>query len=203
MARTLGVILAGGLGRRLGGGPKALAMVAGVSLLDRAIAAARAVCDEVVIAAPSGFELPVPAERRANDVRNGEGPLAGLVAGLAARPHSRALALAVDFPLLESALLECLLERLAGAMAVVPAPGGVPQPLAAAYASGAGAVLEARFAAGERSVTRAVMALDPVILDDDALARLPGGAGQFLNVNTPADRLEAERRIAALAGAAR
>ena len=43
------VILAGGAGRRIGGG-KPLRMLGGVTLLDRALAIARAWSDEVLVA---------------------------------------------------------------------------------------------------------------------------------------------------------
>ena len=53
MAGTLGILLAGGRGRRLGlGPPKALASWAGGTLLDHALATLRAACDEVVVSAP-------------------------------------------------------------------------------------------------------------------------------------------------------
>jgi molybdopterin-guanine dinucleotide biosynthesis protein A len=72
----------------------------------------------------------------------------------------------------------------------------VPQPLVAAYAPAAAPVLFERLRAGERSVTAAVLSLDPLILDDEAIEALDGGASSFFNLNTPADLAEAESRIA-------
>ncbi|HEV2105150.1 MAG TPA: NTP transferase domain-containing protein, partial [Candidatus Eisenbacteria bacterium] len=62
---VLGVLLAGGRGARLGaGGPKALATLAGRTLLSRAHAILAAVCDAVVVVAPAALALPVaPGER--------------------------------------------------------------------------------------------------------------------------------------------
>jgi molybdopterin-guanine dinucleotide biosynthesis protein A len=119
------------------------------------------------------------------------------VAGLRARPHTRAIALAVDLPLLRRATLEFLLERLGNRAAVVPAPGGIPQPLSAVYSDTATAGLERALVQGERSVTAAAMALDPVLVGDAELEGVPGGAADFLNVNTPADLHAAERVLAA------
>ena len=196
MERTLGVIVAGGRGRRLGQGPKALARCAGRTLLERAWETASSVCDEVVVAAPRQVALPVASGVRVDDVEGGTGPLAGLVAGLRARPHERAIALAVDLPLLRRAMLELLLARLGDRSAVLPAPGGIPQPLSAVYSGTATAGLERALVQGERSVTAAAMALDPVLVGDAELERVSGGAADFLNVNTPADLLEAERMLA-------
>lgn len=197
MVDTLGVIVAGGRGRRLAlGVPKALARLGGHSLLERTLTTAGALCDTIVVAAPAGMSLPVAGNLAVTDAHGACGPLAGLVAGLEARPHRRAIALGVDFPLLGVPMLSLLLERLPGHAAVLPAPGGIPQPLAAVYDGGAGAVLAGRLRAGERSVTEAALALDPVILGDADLERIEGGLMNFLNVNDSRDLAEAERRLA-------
>jgi molybdenum cofactor guanylyltransferase len=81
---TLGLILAGGLARRMGGGDKPLKTVGGVTILDRAIARMRPQCASLLINAngdPARFAatgLPVVAD----DVPDFAGPLAGILAGL-------------------------------------------------------------------------------------------------------------------------
>lgn len=194
MARALGVLLAGGRGARLGlGAPKALAPFAGGTLLARALATLGAVCDEVVVCAPRGLALPGDAGARVDDPEGDAGPLAALVAGLTARPFEAACALAVDLPLLAPGVLAALRERLAGHAAVVPAPGGRLQPLAAWYAPAARPRLEAALARGERAVTRAVGDLAPLVLGDADLAALGAGPRTFFNVNTADDLAEAVR----------
>jgi molybdopterin-guanine dinucleotide biosynthesis protein A len=196
VARVLGVVLAGGTGRRLRAAtPKALVPAGGVTLLDRALAALVPHCDDWVVVAPASVALPTPPARRVHDPEPGDGPLAALVAGLAARPYDVALALGVDFPFVSAALLRALLDSPAAA-AVVPAPGGRTQPLVARYGAEALAPLAAALARGERALVPAVEALHPHVLDDAALAALPGGAGALLNVNTPADLAEAGARLA-------
>jgi molybdopterin-guanine dinucleotide biosynthesis protein A len=196
--RTLGVIVAGGRGVRLGlGRPKAFAEVGGMTLLARAEDVLSALCDEIVIAAPASLELPAHRSARVADATDDAVPLAGLVAGLAARLFDRALALGVDFPRMRPGMLAALLARLGARAAVIPAPGGVPQPLAAAYAPGAAAPLAASLARGERAVTVAALALDPLIVGDGELERLDGGSACFFNLNTPDDLAEAGRGIGA------
>jgi molybdenum cofactor guanylyltransferase len=79
-----GILLAGGLARRMGGGDKALRKVGGVSLLAHAIAALRPQCAGLVLSANGDptrfaeFDLPVVAD----DVPGFKGPLAGILAGL-------------------------------------------------------------------------------------------------------------------------
>jgi molybdopterin-guanine dinucleotide biosynthesis protein A len=95
------------------------------------------------------------------------------------------------------AMLDALLARLGDRAAVIPAPGGVPQPLAAAYAARAVALLSAALARGERAVTVAALAFDQLVLSDAELSRIEGGVECFFNLNTPGDLAEAGRRLAA------
>lgn len=201
MASTLGILLAGGRGTRLGlGVPKALAPWSAGTLLSRALATLRDACDAVVVVAPPELALPVPAELRVFDPPGAAGPLAGLVAGLGARACARALALGVDLPLVDAGLLRALGDRLADGPAVVPAPGGRAQPLAAWYAAEALAPLAAALARGERALVPAVLALSPRWVGDAELASLGAAPDSFLNVNTPGDlaraalAADAERR---------
>ena len=82
---TLGLILAGGLARRMGGGDKARLTIGGVTILARVLARLRPQCDAIIINAngdPARFAdtgLPVVAD----DVPGFAGPLAGILAGLA------------------------------------------------------------------------------------------------------------------------
>jgi molybdenum cofactor guanylyltransferase len=81
---TIGLILAGGLARRMGGGDKARIEIGGVSILDRVLATLSAQCPRMVINAngdPARFEdtdlTVVP-----DSVEGHPGPLAGVLAGL-------------------------------------------------------------------------------------------------------------------------
>jgi molybdopterin-guanine dinucleotide biosynthesis protein A len=197
----LGVALAGGAGTRLGlGRPKALALLGGVTLLERAVATLRSLCDEVVVAAPASLHLPDCPAPRADDPPGGAGPLAGIVGAVHGRTDRVAVVLGVDFPLIAPAALRALLARLGAHDAVIPAPGGRAQPLVAVYAPAGLRRMAAAFAAGERTVTAATATLDADRPDDEALEAIEGGAAAFLNVNTPDDLDRAARRLAAGSG---
>ena len=81
---TLGLVLAGGLARRMGGGDKARIEIGGVSILDRVLATLSAQCTGIIINAngdPRRFAdtgLTVVADT----VPDFAGPLAGILAGL-------------------------------------------------------------------------------------------------------------------------
>jgi molybdopterin-guanine dinucleotide biosynthesis protein A len=177
-------------------------------LLERALDTLGRCCDRVVVVAPRDLDPgPLPAATgrgvtvsRAFDA--GEGPLGGAVASLGAGPFACAVLLGVDFPLMRSEALATLLARLAysGAgdpapPAVVPAPDGGPQPLAAVYAWSAVVALAEAFGRGERSIVAAVANLGPRLLSATELADLPGGLENFLNLNRPEDRVAAERLL--------
>src|SRR6185369_331782 len=84
LMRSLGVLLAGGRGTRMGAGtPKALVVCGGRTLLARARATLETLCDAVVVVAPRELELPVPLEDRVDDPPGARGPLAAMLAGLA------------------------------------------------------------------------------------------------------------------------
>ncbi len=81
---TLGLVLAGGLARRMGGGDKARLSIGGQSILQRVLACLKPQCDRIVINAngePARFAdtgLPVVAD----SIPDFAGPLAGILAGL-------------------------------------------------------------------------------------------------------------------------
>jgi len=198
VTRLLGIVLAGGRGRRLGlAVPKALVVAGGCTLIERAIRLLGSLCDELVVCAPADLDLPVDAALRVADAAPGSGPLGALVTALGSRPHERAIVLGVDLPFMTRDVLRAIASGADDAPAVVPAPAGRPQPLAARYAPRAHAPLAAAFARGERALVPAVLALGPRLVPDAELAALPGGTGAFLNLNTPGDLAEAGRRFAA------
>lgn len=123
--RVTGIVLAGGRSTRFGG-DKLAVEIGGRPLLHLAIDAVAGVVDEIVVvvardgpgpALPPDSLVPVVVAR---DAVAGQGPLAGLAAGLAAASHPLALLVGGDQPALRPALLRELLRRL------TPAAGGPP-----------------------------------------------------------------------------
>jgi len=82
--RTIGVILAGGLARRMGGGDKPMRKILGVTILEHVVRRLSDQCDGLILNAngdPSRFGpfgLPVVED----DVKGNPGPLAGILAAL-------------------------------------------------------------------------------------------------------------------------
>ncbi len=136
--KFLGLLLAGGQSRRMGGGDKALRLLGGVSLLDRVVERLRPQVAALVLNAngePSRFArfgLPVAAD----NVADFAGPLAGVLAGLdwaaAHRPDCAYVAsVATDTPFLPRDLVAQLARGLdeAGADLACAASGGRSHPV--------------------------------------------------------------------------
>ncbi|MEA2884848.1 MAG: molybdenum cofactor guanylyltransferase [Bradyrhizobium sp.] len=135
---TPGVLLAGGLARRMGGGDKPMRTIAGRTILDRVIARLKPQCDGLILNANgdparfAGFGLPVIAD----GVADFPGPLAGILAALdwtaANRPDvGWILSAAADCPFLPRDLVARLQQaRIAeGAGLAVAASGGQSHPV--------------------------------------------------------------------------
>jgi len=190
----IGVVLAGGAGRRIGGG-KAVVELQGTPLVRYPLRALQAVLAEVVVVAKRGTALPPlpgvpiwiePAEPRhplAGVVHALEG--AGAASGIAGMARE-ILVSAGDLPFVSPDLVEQLVHADArGAPAVVPRAGGRLQPLLARYWPTAyPALAEALRRDPLPSVTEAVAALEPQILELD-------DEQPFFNVNAPEDLLTA------------
>jgi len=197
-----GIVLAGGLARRMGGGDKPLRGVRGRTLLARVIARLEPQCDTLVLSAngdPSrfaSFGLTVLAD----DIADHPGPLAGILAGLdwaaVNRPRTRWIVSAPgDCPFLPRDLVVRLQGAASaqGADLAVAAYGGRSHPVIGLWKVALrDALREALVVEGVRRVEgwtrrhRAAMVEWP-----------PGSFDPFFNANTPDDLAEAER-IAAI-----
>jgi molybdopterin-guanine dinucleotide biosynthesis protein A len=135
---TPGVLLAGGLARRMGGGDKPMRQIGGRTILARVIARLEPQCGELILNANgdparfSSFGLPVLAD----NVENFPGPLAGILAALdwaaANRPEiSWVLSAAADCPFLPRDLVARLHRARIdeNAQLAVAASGGQSHPV--------------------------------------------------------------------------
>jgi molybdopterin-guanine dinucleotide biosynthesis protein A len=170
--RLTGVLLVGGASARFGS-PKALALLGGETLAERAWRLLGEACDErlAVGKASDGLELPFPLLDDGTEVR---AALAGLVAGLRAARHDVVVVLPVDVPCMTPAALRQLADACRDA-AVTPTG-----PLPGAYRKAALPLLERGLTEGRFAIRDALAELDTVVVElDPAL---------LINVNT-ADEL--------------
>lgn len=178
-------ILAGGRARRLGGHDKSALVVDGVRFLDRQIAALRPLVADILLV---GYPGNIPEACTAVEDRvPGAGPLGAIISALVATRADRLLVLAADLPFVTTPFLDSLFGVDERALAVVPVTGDRWQPLCAVYDRRALRVLSDAFESGERSVQRAVAALEPSLVRATAIAPDDTEGRLLANVNTPAD----------------
>ena len=181
-----GIVLTGGSSRRMGA-DKALLEVRGRPLAAVARdALLRAGAVEVLAVGGDADRLAGLGLRPVPDRHPGQGPLGGLVSGLAAVRTPVAVALACDLPAVDAATVRRVLHALVstGGDVAVPVLDRGREPLAAAWTAGAAQALADAYDGGERSVARAlaplrvveVRGLDPVALAD---ADEPGDLARY------------------------
>lgn len=200
-APILGVLLAGGLARRMGGGDKPLRAIAGRTILARVIDRLGPQCDGLILNAngdPARFAdtglTVVP-----DGVQGFAGPLAGILAALDWAAQNRpdvahVVSAAADSPFLPHDYVS----RLVAAREA----GGTP--LACAESGGQAHPVNALWAVSLREDLRHALVVEDMRKIDRWTARhgvtLAAWATEpvdpFFNANTPEDITEAERLIA-------
>jgi 2-C-methyl-D-erythritol 4-phosphate cytidylyltransferase len=206
---TWGIVVAGGSGSRFGV-PKQFETVAGSRLVDRAVDATAAACDDVVVVLPAGVAW--DGRRVAAAVPGGSTRSASVRAGLDAVTASTAVVVVHDAarPLASPALFEAVIGAVrAGADAAVP---GLPIPDTVKRVDG-DHVVETISRDGLRAVQtpqafrtdalRAAHAAGGEATDDAALVEAAGGRvvivpgdPRNLKITTPADLVLAAALLA-------
>ena len=201
MTGVVGVLLAGGLARRMGGGDKCLRPLAGETLLARVIARVAPQVSPLILNANgeperfAAFDLPVVPDV----VEGNAGPLAGILTALdwaaAHAPHHPLVAsFATDAPFLPRDLVETMVHArdLAGADLACAASEGRAHPVFGLWPVELREDLrEALVEQGERKIDRwtASHRLVEVAFPADPV-------DPFFNANRADDLAEAERLIA-------
>ncbi len=177
------IVLAGGTSRRMGARDKTRLAVAGASMLDRVIAAARHAGQIVVVGDPRPTAAPVSWTR---EQPAGGGPAAALAAGLSQTIADVVVVLAADLPLLEPATIDRVVTAIGSSRGVVAVdPHGREQWLCSAWRREA--LLRAPLEP-HGSLGRALAPLNPV--------RVPlEESATWLDCDTPGDLRRALRLL--------
>lgn len=206
MTRTVGVILAGGRGERLGGVIKANLVIGGRRLLDRVTERLQKV-DTLLVAhgpiPPGALSLASHHIGIPDLDTDYAGPLAGLAAAVdwanqQARPPEFLLLAPVDTPFLPEDYLVRLIAGLANAPAAIASFDGQPYPTNSAWRRSALLDLPTKLGAGTapHSLKRLGTALGAIQVDFPANA----DGDPFANANTRDDLVVLERRASLAAG---
>lgn len=191
--RIFGVILAGGQARRMGGADKALLRLAGLSLLDRAVARLEPQVERLAISANgaparfAGLRLPVLADDAPM------GPLSGILAALrwaAPLGATAVVSVPVDCPFLPGDLVPRLVLAAETGGPALAHSGAALHPTCALWPVNLAGPLAAFLASGVKARVR-----DFADLHGAALAPF-ADADAFANLNSPEDLARAEALLA-------
>jgi molybdopterin-guanine dinucleotide biosynthesis protein A len=192
VSTVAGIVLAGGGSSRFGS-DKLRAPYQGRPLLHHAIARVSEVSRDVVVVLPpaaDGGDLP-PGVRPAHDSTEGEGPLAGLHAGLLAAVRSDvAVVVAGDMPDVPVVVLRELIEALASeehdAAALATDDGRAPVPVALRTWPAADAV-HTLLHAGRRRLGDVLDVMRTAVVPEARWIELDPGRRSLFDVDEPAD----------------
>jgi molybdopterin-guanine dinucleotide biosynthesis protein A len=168
-----GVLLVGGASTRFGSA-KALAVLDGETLGERAYRALGEAFERVMAVGKEGDALPLPFPVF-DDGSDERAAIVGVAASLRLAETDLCVVLPTDMPFVSAGLLRSLAEAADGVDAVVVQTG----PLPGAYRRSALPVLERRIAVGELALHEALAELKTRSVDGDV--------EELRNVNTPAD----------------
>ena len=192
MSAIAGIVLAGGRSSRFGS-DKLTALFDGIPLLHHAIAHVAAVSDDVIVVmSPSADGEGLPAGARlVHDSSEGEGPLAGLHAGLLSAVRSDvALVVAGDMPDVSVDVLRELLLFLEGgqsdAVALGTELGPSPVPIVLRTWPAADAV-HTLLHAGRRRLGDVLDVLDTVVIDETTWTAKDPDRRSLFDVDEPSD----------------
>ena len=196
--RVLGVLLAGGLAQRMGGGDKTLKTIAGISILDRVIGRLVMQCDGLILNAngdPARFSF--TGLKIVPDVLpDYAGPLAGILAGMeyaTAHGFANILTVSADSPFLPRDLaLRLILERRGQKLPLACAKsGGFTHPPIGLWDVELRHDLRTALLDGERKIDRWTKRHGVAEVEWATLPYDP-----FFNANTPEDLVAAEAVLA-------
>lgn len=197
-----GIVLAGGRSTRFEGGDKALATLAGRPLLCHAVEAVSPVVDDVLVSCRDD-QREAFASAVATDVSfvtdpiDDIGPVAGMRTALCETDRLTAVVTACDTPLIPSAFLGHLLDRVeqSTTAGVVIHADGYRQPLPTAVNTRAAAAAATEALDTSGTLCDVVDALAPVAIPEHHV-RATISPERLLDVNTRDDLARAERILA-------
>ena len=198
-AETSGIVLAGGLSRRLGR-DKAVEPIGGEPLIGRVTARLSEVTSQVVVVVnePARAKvLPLPESATIMvDVFPDSGPLGGIFAGLSAAVNDWAFVVSCDMPFLNVALLSHMSSLRDGYDVVVPMIGDRPEPTHALYHRACLHHVRRRLESGALKTSGFFEDVRVRHVSESEIDRIDPAHLSFFNVNTQED-LDRAHEIAA------
>ncbi len=160
---------------------KARLPLPGGTLAGSVLAQVDGLFDEILVSISRAQAGTFPGRRTVVDDVEGQGPMAGILAGLKAARNETCAVLACDIPEVDTKLMASLVRKAEGHDIAVPVtPEGLLEPLFAVYTRGLIPLMEGSLRAGEYSLL-------PLIESARTLKVKLGLKSRLRNLNTPED----------------
>jgi len=195
------IILAGGRSSRLGR-EKLAEVIAGKSLIERAISSLSSLSQEILIVISqkqvrSSLSLyTYPEAKTVVDLYSGKGSLIGIYTGLVHSTNFLNLVVACDMPFLNVNLLRYMIDISPGFDVVIPRIGDQMEPLHALYSKNCIGPMESLIRQDHLKVTAFFDSVKVRYVEKEELYRFDPERLSFFNINTEAD-LKRARMLAA------
>jgi molybdopterin-guanine dinucleotide biosynthesis protein A len=182
-----GIVPAGGGSRRMGGEPKALLKVGGVTIIERVVSVLRAVFTHVCVVADdkdsySFLDIPIYA-----DIMPGIGALGGVHTGLMTCSTDYAFFAACDMPFLDANAIRQLVSLAPGHDVVIPVIDERFEPLHAVYSRNCIPHIETIIESGGSKILDLLPGVDVYEVGISWLEAISSDLRFLMNVNTPED----------------
>ena len=193
MQHVAGILLAGGLSRRMGTDKALLTLPSPGkgSFLACLVEVMLGACEKVVLVTRDALQAHSYAKYVPSTVRivvdevPDSGPLMGIYTGLRAVQTHYAFVCAVDTPLLQPSLLTFLLAQYCADTLIIPVVDDLPQVLLALYPRTLLSLIEERLRVGRRDPRSLLEVAKVRYIPEEQLCLVDPDLRSFLNVNTP------------------
>ena len=179
-----GIILAGGLGTRIGR-DKALLPWGESVILREIVSRMKQACDDIIVVRNTPLDSAIPGIRVVSDIYMQMGPLAGIHAGLTIALNDYAFVTACDMPYLHPAAIEYFFSEAIGWDIVMPATGSEYEPLFACYSRNCLPAIESLLLRGVRKIIEILPLVKYKTIAREYFLQIDPNI--FSNINTPAE----------------
>lgn len=189
-----GVILAGGLSKRLGGRNKAFIEIGGKRIIDRQIEVYQKLFDQIILVTNDPVAYMDVDALIISDHYDQRSSLNGLHAGLMAATHDYAFCTACDTPFVDDRLVTCLIEHIEPkADVIVPSTTAGFEPMFAIYKKTCLPTIVWRLEHDLLKVQELFKAVRVKTVPESELRAIDPDLNSFFNINTPEDLVLAEK----------
>ena len=183
-----GIILAGGLNRRMNGQNKALLSVGDQSIISRQIDLFLELFEQVIVVSNHPRDFVFWDVSIVSDMYPLRSSLTGIQAGLFYSNNPRAFVSACDMPFLKNEMIEVLLQEFDPKVdIIVPLTTEGYQPLCAVYSRNCLPLIEKQLASGLLKISGLFSQMKVKTIPEKVLRSLDPGLISFFNINTQED----------------